>query len=90
MIRRIISNFLFPSEETIERIALTHFRHLLGLPEGSLSEAGIYVDNSPLGFYDTQLPQYGLRPSTIITYMFDFPPISLVVDFDRVEPPWRR
>ncbi len=86
MIRRIISNFLFPSEEAIERIALTHFRHLLGLPEGSLSEAGIYVDNSPLGFYDSRLPMYGLRPYTTRTSG----PISLITSFDRVEPPWRR
>ena len=86
MIRRIISNFLFPSEEAIERIALTHFRHLLGLPEGSLSEAGIYVDNSPSGFYDNRLPIYGLRPHITRTSG----PISLITSFDRVEPPWRR
>jgi hypothetical protein len=52
-----IREFFAPSEETVERYAMIHFSHLLGLPESTLHEAGIY-ETTEGGYYDPQVSQY--------------------------------
>ena len=52
-----IREFFAPSEETVERYAMIHFSHLLGLPECTLHEVGIY-ETSEGGYYDSQVSQY--------------------------------
>ena len=83
-----IREFFAPSEETVERYAMIHFSHLLGLPESTLQEAGIY-ETSEGGYYDPQVSQYvSARQHVLTNRWYHTRDVLACWEPQRIPRPW--